>query len=101
MTETGKKLQELHARLGYKPLNRGWAKVEILFGLAATGISLVLGGLADSQQLPPVETAVVALMLFVLGTYLALAGHRSHVYQSANELTAFLAEEIQRTQQKG
>jgi hypothetical protein len=35
-----------------------------------------------------------ALVLFVLGWYLALAGHRSHLYQSNNELTAYLAEQI-------
>jgi hypothetical protein len=35
-----------------------------------------------------------ALVLVVLGAYLALAGHRSHLYQSANERTALLIEEI-------
>jgi hypothetical protein len=36
--------------------------------------------------------AAAGLILFVLGGYLALAGHRSHLYQSSNELTAYLAE---------
>jgi hypothetical protein len=33
-------------------------------------------------------------VLFILGGYLALAGHRSHIYQSNNELAAYLAGEI-------
>ena len=32
--------------LGYKPLNRTWAKLEILFGLTAAGIGLLLGNWA-------------------------------------------------------
>ncbi|MGF1581726.1 MAG: hypothetical protein ACFCD0_20545 [Gemmataceae bacterium] len=34
------------------------------------------------------------LLLFILGGYLALAGHRSHIYQSQNDRTAYLMELI-------
>jgi hypothetical protein len=37
------------------------------------------------------------LALFVLGSYLALAGHRSHLYQSQNKLAAYLAGLIRST----
>jgi hypothetical protein len=41
------------------------------------------------------------LVLMVLGSYLAMAGNRSHLYQSNNELTAHLIEEIRRIKDKG
>jgi len=34
------------------------------------------------------------VILFALGGYLALAGHRSHLYQSNNRLAAYLAAQI-------
>src|SRR5262245_23821781 len=83
---------------GRRPLNRTWAKVEILLGLSAAGIGLLLGDWQVSRPAAEVEWALVAaaLALFVLGGYLALAGHRSHLYQSSNDTTAFLIEEIHR-----
>src|SRR5687767_12900784 len=93
-------LADLHTALGYKPLNRWWAKAEISLGLLAAGAGLLIGDWAISHR--PLEespvTAALGLVLFVLGGYLALAGHRSHLYQSNNELTAFLAEEFRRSQ---
>jgi hypothetical protein len=83
-------LSELHAALGYKPLNRLWAKLEIVFGLAAAGVGI---GLGTSREMWPIF-AVAGLVLFVLGGYLALAGNRSHLYQSNNELIAYLAQEL-------
>ena len=86
---------DLHARLGYKPLNRLWAKLEILLGLMANGGGLFLGGWALSHDTGDLMwQATAALALFVLGGYLALAGHRSHLYQSNNESTASLAAKI-------
>jgi hypothetical protein len=103
MTDKEHRVARLHQRLGHKPLNRTWAKVEILLGLAAAGLGLLLGVWALSRPAEAVrwESAAAALALFVLGGYLALAGHRSHLYQSANELTAYLAELIQNPNAKG
>ncbi len=36
-------LTEVHEHLAYRPLNRTWAKLEILFGLVALGVGLFLG----------------------------------------------------------
>jgi hypothetical protein len=82
-------MSELHAALGYQQLNRWWAKLEILLGLSAAGCGLLLGAspLAAGNEF----AFPGALVLFVLGGYLALAGHRSHLYQSSNERTAYLA----------
>jgi hypothetical protein len=95
-------LTRLHAALEYKRLSRAWAKVEILFGLLATGIGLLLGTWAVSRG-PDVEWAFAGagLGLFTLGGYLALAGHRSHRYQSNNELAAYLVEELPRPIDQG
>jgi hypothetical protein len=84
-------LVDLHAKLGYKRLNRTWAKLEIVFGLSAAGAGLFLGDWTLTRNTADVQWALVgaALALFVLGSYLALAGHRSHLYQSGNERTAY------------
>ncbi len=92
MTFTRLDQSDLHARLGYKPLHRGWAKVEIALGLTAVGSGLLLANLASTAG--GWSAGVAGLALFVLGGYLTLAGHRSHLYQSANELTAYLSEKI-------
>lgn len=105
MTPAGGKQQRvanLHAALGYRPLSRAWAKAEIALGLLAAGIGVMAGTWAVSR---PMEIewpfAAAGLALFVLGGYLALAGHRSHLYQSSNELTALLLERIERLEGKG
>lgn len=90
---------ELLARLGFKPLSRGWAKLEILFGLAAAGSGLLLGQWATVRE--DWLLAAGALVLFMLGAYLAMAGNRSHLYQSSNELAAYLADEIRHQNDKG
>ncbi len=96
------RLARLHSALGHKPLNRTWAKVEILLGLSAVGLGLLLGAWAVSRPSEPEWTfAAAGLVLFVLGGYLALAGHRSHLYQSNNELAALLLEHLQRLEGKG
>lgn len=102
MTEMPQRLILLHAALGYKPLRRSWAKIELFLGLFAAGVGLLLGTRAVSR---PAEIewslAVSGLVLFVLGGYLALAGHRSHLYQSNNELTSLVLEHLQRLEGKG
>ncbi len=90
---------ELHARLGYQRLNRTRAKLEILLGLVVAGAGLFLGDRAAAAGEWTLTAA--ALALFVLGGYLAMAGHRSHLYQSSNELTAYLADEIRHSKEKG
>ncbi len=40
------------------------------------------------------------LALFTFGSYLALAGHRSHLYQSSNALVAYLAGQLRSTEPK-
>jgi protein-S-isoprenylcysteine O-methyltransferase Ste14 len=85
---------ELRQRLGYRRLSRGWAKVEILLGLFAAGAGLLLGQFAVSRPEPEWGFGAAGLVLFVLGGYLTLAGHRSHLYQSANERLMLLIEEL-------
>jgi hypothetical protein len=94
-------LAHLHAELRLKRLSRRWAKLEILLGLlaAGAGIFLGLGALLKLDEPWPYLTA--ALALFVFGGYLALAGHRSHLYQSNNELAAYLAEAIRSAKEAG
>jgi hypothetical protein len=94
-------LAELHRRIGYKPLNRLWAKLEIVLGLGAAAFGVLLLDLfahAANDQ-PLVAAAGVALL--VLGGYLAMAGHRSHLYQSNNELTSYLLSELRPPHPKG
>lgn len=92
-------LSHLREALGHKPLTRPWAKAEILLGLLAAGLGLFLGDWTFNQAgQNPWFQAAAGLLLFVLGGYLALAGHRSHLYQSNNELAAYLAEEIRSVQ---
>jgi hypothetical protein len=106
--DNAKKIYEMLQPLGLKPLNKVWAKAEIFIGLACVYVG-ILGVSAPSQSFlnrpfgwtPPsqLETLVgflIPLLFFVLGGYLAMAGHRSHIYQSNNLLTAFLAEEIRK-----
>lgn len=101
-----KPLADLYAAAGLKPLNKLWAKIEILLGLGCVVLGLVFGiaSILGSRRnaFPRLdETAdplwfVASLVLFVLGGYLTLAGHRSHLYQSNNTLTAVLLEEIRK-----
>jgi hypothetical protein len=95
MMDKDQALLRLHQALGHRPLSRSWAKVEILLGLLAAGLGILLGDLVGGHGGEAAwHLALVRLSLFVLGGYLALAGHRSHLYQSNNELAAYLAEEI-------
>jgi uncharacterized membrane protein YGL010W len=103
MTDLERELSELHVHLGYKRLSRTWAKLEILFGLLAAGAGLLLDGywLARTGPTKTWLLLTAGLALFVFGSYLALAGHRSHLYQSGNERTAYLADLIHRLNDKG
>ena len=97
MAEGNKALADVHARLGYKRLSRGLARLEIFFGLGAAGLGVFLGVWAASRPAVALDWAAAAWLLFVLGGYLALAGHRSHLYQSLNDQTAVLLDELRRS----
>jgi hypothetical protein len=96
-------IHRLYRDLGLKPLYQWWAKVEILLGLVA-----VAGGLFGGMRLAALEARIGAdadpavwlgmAALVVLGGYLTLAGHRSHLYQWNNRLAAYLAELIRAPQ---
>jgi hypothetical protein len=103
MTGPQRNPDELLAVLDRAPLNRLWANLEIVLGLFAVGIALLLGGWAVSRPTPEIDwrVAPVTLVLFVLGGYLTLAGHRCHLYQVANETTTNLLIEIQNRKDKG
>jgi hypothetical protein len=92
---------EIHRRLGYRRLSRSWAKAEILLGLLAAGVGQLLGIYSVTRESVLWEFAVPSLALFVLGGYLTLAGHRSHLYQSSNERLALLLEESRQSHSKG
>src|SRR4051812_2187818 len=93
-------LDRLHRELGLKRLNPLWAKLEIFFGLFAAAVGLIgavkLAALPDGT-LPP-WTWLAPALLVTLGGYLALAGHRSHLYQSNNRLAAHLADLVRAQQ---
>src|SRR5438094_432883 len=91
---------EVRQRLGHRRLSRAWAKLEILLGLLAAGAGLFLGQYGLAQPSPAWELVAPALILFALGGYLTLAGHRSHLYQASNEQLALLIEELRRPQQR-
>ena len=74
-------LARLHRELGLKRLNPWWAKAEIVIGLGAAAIAIF----APPDVIP---AWFVRVALFVLGFYFAMAGHRSHLYQSMNRLAA-------------
>jgi hypothetical protein len=90
-----RELRRLHVDLKWKPLLRSWAKLEILLGLAG-----FLGGLLVAEapgMISPTNSAAVVLggaLLSTLGGYLALAGHRSHLYQSNVKLAAYVIHRI-------
>jgi hypothetical protein len=82
-------LNRLYSELQLKRLSPLWAKLEIALGLLATGTGIAL--LAAGTD---AVSVAAGLSLFVLGGYLALAGHRSHLYQSNDILTEYLADQI-------
>ena len=78
--------EEVYLRAtGLSSLSPTWAKVEIVGGLAAAagGLKLLLATGHESWS---------GAALMVLGLYLAMAGHRSHLYQSQNRQAAYLAQ---------
>lgn len=86
---TEQPLAKLHRELGLKRLNLWWAKAEIVIGLVATAFAVFA-----PEEL--INHWTLRAALFVLGMYFALAGHRSHLYQSTNKLVAHVVSKIER-----
>jgi len=89
--------ERLRAELGFKKLSPTWAKAEIFLGLLAAAVGVL--SIAGPQRLwgvPDEARDALGLVLLVLGPYLAMAGHRSHLYQSQTRLAAWLADEVAR-----
>jgi hypothetical protein len=88
--------KEIAHRAGHSRTIRAWGKCEIFLGLTAAGAGLILGCHFAARPVHEIAWGMVAaaLALIVLGGYLTLAGHRSHLYQSSFEQTAYLIEEI-------
>jgi len=96
MSERDRMQNEIVRRLSRGRFIRAWGKCEIFLGLAAAGAGLLLGCHLLARPAGEIEWGPVgcSLALIVLGGYLALAGHRGHLYQAGIEQTAFLLEEI-------
>lgn len=85
-------LTQLHRDLGWRRLSAAWSKLEIVLGLIALGCGVIAANDVAranswSEQL---GTCSLSLSLMTLGGYLALAGHRSHLYRSQTRLAAYL-----------
>lgn len=79
------------------PFWKLWAKVEIFLGLLAFAAGFIGGArhaVMEAREQADITWIAWAgdAALIVLGGYLALAGHRSHLYQSNNRIAAYLAE---------
>ncbi len=74
------RLDDVHRDLGLPRARLGWAKVEIFFGAAAASGALVWASQGGEGWL--------AAPLATLGAYLALAGHRAHLYDAMSRQTA-------------
>lgn len=71
------------------------AKLEILIGLAAAAVGILCGVRGVLELAAEAWWLIAAgVLLQTLGGYLALAGHRSHRYQSQNKLAAYLAAQV-------
>jgi hypothetical protein len=74
------RLDDVHRELGLPRARLGWAKVELLFGMAAA-----CGAIVWATQ---GGVGWIAAPLATLGAYLALAGHRAHLYDAMSRQTA-------------
>jgi hypothetical protein len=86
----------LDKELGFRRPNLTWAKLEILLGLLAVSAGHLLSIYTIVHAGPRYFWLLVAasVVLQSLGGYLALAGHRSHLYQAQNKLAAWVAVQI-------
>lgn len=103
-THSHESLARLYRDLGFQPLSHWWGRGEMLAGLLGVAVSVCLMLFLAVEALHSAGpkdtiadrffngTAVGAVFLFALGGYLTLAGHRRHLYESNDRLTAYLAE---------
>ncbi|MCI0682381.1 MAG: hypothetical protein L0Y71_09770 [Gemmataceae bacterium] len=97
MTAPQTDVDSLLARAGLKKLSKTWAKLEIVLGLFAVFAGVLASQWVLLKMTEPEWTWLAGgALLFVFGGYLAMAGHRSHLYQSNNRLTALLLQELTR-----
>jgi hypothetical protein len=85
-------------------LGRAWAKLEILLGLAGVAVGqflLMEAAVHSIEKEFPWTVLGSGTSLFALGGYLAMAGHRSHLYRWNNRNTVVLIDEIRRLHDKG
>ena len=89
-------LDRLHDELNLKRLSPLWAKLEIVLGLLAASSGLLIGMYVVARPAPGIlwPLAAASAILQTLGGYLAMAGHRSHLYQSQNKLAAWLSRQL-------
>jgi hypothetical protein len=76
------RLEQVHRDLGLPRARLGWAKVEIFLGAGAASGALVWASQGG--------VAWLAVPLATLGAYLALAGHRAHLYDAMSRQTAIV-----------
>ena len=104
-------LDRLYRDLGFQPLSHWWGRVEMFAGLVCMGVAtfgmILLSNevlrqtlaAAPSTTTYPVQDfdfpylpVIGTVLLFALGGYLTLVGHRRHLYESNDRLTAYLAD---------
>jgi len=100
-------LDRLNRDLGFQPLSHWLGRAEMFLGLICMSVGVfgmlcvapevvrqITGGKQAVQFDPPYWAVIGSFLAFVLGGYLALSGHRRHLYESADRLTAYLADLI-------
>jgi hypothetical protein len=78
---TERDVAETYHLLGRRPPSLRWAKAELFIGLGAA---------AAGCWMMRTEAALLGAGLIALGAYLALAGHRSHLYDAMTRQTTLL-----------
>jgi hypothetical protein len=110
-THSNDSLDRLHRDLGFQRLSHWWGRAEMFLGLLTMAVSMFVmlylavdllnGAVQKTFQRDPAPSAVLAgligpgvgaAFLFAFGGYLTLVGHRRHLYESNDRLTAYLAD---------
>ena len=78
MADDNEALKHVHAALGYEHVSRAWARLEIFFGLAASGLGMLVGLWAVSHPAMQLGWAGAGLLLFI-DQALFLRGEWTHI----------------------